>query len=175
MAKPLPTHYLHTERLSLRPLQDADAADLHRIWTKEAVRRFLWEGAIVPPSRTMRIIAASRDMFSAKGYGLWGVRPSESDMLIGFGGFWLFREPPELELLFGVADPLWGQGYATEIAGAVVRYGLRSLGMERIRASTDVENAASIRVLEKVGFRLERTAHAEGVETGFYSLDGTPK
>jgi RimJ/RimL family protein N-acetyltransferase len=170
----LPAHFLHTERLSLRPLTDADATELHRIWTKEAVRRFLWDGAIVPPSRTLRIIAASRDMFLAKGYGLWGVRAAESEGLIGFGGFWLFRDPPEPELLFGVTDPLWGHGYATELAGAVVRYGLRSLGMGQIRASTVVENAASIRVLEKLGFRHARTGKAEGVDTAFYVLDGTP-
>ena len=175
MTRPLPTHFLHTERLSLRPLSDADAADLHRIWTKEAVRRFLWDGAIVPPSRTLRIIAASRDMFTAKGYGLWGVRLAESDELIGFAGFWLFRDPPELELLFGVTDPLWGQGYATEAAGAVVRYGLRSLGMGQVRASTDAGNTASIRVLEKLDFRRSRTAEVDGLATAFYSLDGTPR
>jgi ribosomal-protein-alanine N-acetyltransferase len=170
--RPRPAHFLHTERLSLHPLTDDDAPGLHRIWTKEAVRRFLWDGAIVPPSRTLRIIAASRDMFAAKGYGLWGVRRLDEEELIGFGGFWLFRDPPELEILFGVTDPLWGRGYATELAGAVARYGIRTLGMEQIRASTDVGNSASIRVLEKLGFRHVKTAPVDGLDTAFYVLEG---
>lgn len=170
MTRPLPTLHLRTERLSLRPLDDADAAALHRIWTKEAVRRFVWEGALVPPSRTTRIIAASRDLFAAKGYGLWGVHRAESDDLIGFGGFWQFGNPPELELLFGLDEPLWGQGYATELAGAVVRYGGETLGMTEIRASTDVGNAPMVRVLEKLGFRRIRTGEVDGIETAFYVL-----
>jgi ribosomal-protein-alanine N-acetyltransferase len=42
--------------------------------------------------------------------------------LIGFCGLWPFREPPNLELLYGIAESLWGQGYATEVAHAVMTY-----------------------------------------------------
>ena len=170
MTRPLPSHHLRTARLSLRPLDDDDAAALHRIWTKEAVRRFVWEGALVPPSRTTRIIAASQELFAAKGYGLWGVHTAESDDLIGFAGFWQFRDPPELELLFGLDEPRWGQGYATELGEAVVRYGIETLGMTEIRASADVGNTAMVHALEKLGFRRIRTGEVDGIETAFYAL-----
>src|SRR5688500_15104773 len=63
----------------------------------------------------------------------------------------------ELELLYGVAEPLWGRGLATELANAMVTYAWATLGFSTIRASTDVANVASTRVLEKAGFT--RTRH----------------
>jgi ribosomal-protein-alanine N-acetyltransferase len=88
--------------------------------------------------------------------------------LIGFGGFWHFREPPELEILHGVAESGWNRNYATEIAQAVIEYGVHSLGMRTIRGSTDAANRASVRVFEKLGFRFERRASVGGLDTVFY-------
>jgi len=104
--------------------------------------------------------------------GLWGVTPHYAPDLIGFGGLWPFREPPELELVFGVAEHVWRQGYATEIARAVTTYCFTSLAMPAVRASTDVANVASIRVLEKLGFRFVRRDVVGGLDTVFYELAG---
>ncbi|MGD8794181.1 MAG: GNAT family protein [Anaerolineae bacterium] len=61
----------------------------------------------------------------------------------------------EGELGYELDPAHWGQGYATEAAGAMVRLGFEELDLHRIRAWTVAENAASRRVLEKLGFRLE--------------------
>lgn len=47
----------------------------------------------------------------------------------------------------------WGKGYATEIATALVDYGFKTLGLERILGTTHPENVASQRVLLKCGFK----------------------
>jgi ribosomal-protein-alanine N-acetyltransferase len=49
----------------------------------------------------------------------------------------------------------WAQGYATEVARAMVAFGFGELGLERISATCDPRNHASARVLEKAGLRLE--------------------
>jgi len=49
----------------------------------------------------------------------------------------------------------WGQGYGTELARALLEFGFRELGLHRIWATTDTENIASQRVLEKCGMRRE--------------------
>ncbi len=46
-------------------------------------------------------------------------------------------------------------GYATEAARAIVRFGFEELGLHRIAAWTVADNAASIRVLEKLGMKAE--------------------
>lgn len=47
----------------------------------------------------------------------------------GFAGIWPFRDPPEFELLYGVAEPLWGQGDAVEVSRAVLAYCYDTLDM----------------------------------------------
>lgn len=49
----------------------------------------------------------------------------------------------------------WGRGYATEAAQAVVAWALRQPSIRRVWATCDAENAASVRVLEKLGFKRE--------------------
>jgi ribosomal-protein-alanine N-acetyltransferase len=113
--------------------------------------------------------------------GLWLARPRNDDTLIGFGAFWFFRDPPELELLYGVADAEVGRGYGREIAGAVVDYGIRQLAMPIVRASTDAAHQRSRQLLEDLGFAFERRATVAGLDTAFYTLtpdrraaDGAP-
>lgn len=49
----------------------------------------------------------------------------------------------------------WGQGYATEAATAVIKFGFEQLGLHKIFATCDVENIGSARVLEKSGMKKE--------------------
>ena len=90
-------------------------------------------------------------------------------MLIGFGAFWYFRDPPELELLYGVADEHAGAGFGREIAHAITEYGFTALEMTTIRASTDEAHGRSRRLLETLGFEFERRAVIDGLDTVFYS------
>jgi RimJ/RimL family protein N-acetyltransferase len=57
-----------------------------------------------------------------------------------------------------------GKGYATEAAGEVLRHGLETLRLPNICAITAPENAASQRVLEKIGLRYVDTRQVEGIE-----------
>ena len=79
------------------------------------------------------------------------------------------REPPELELLYGVADNYLKQGYGREIARAVIQYGFSTLDMTEIRASCDEPNHDSRRLLEALGFSLRNRGLVNGLDTVFYS------
>jgi [ribosomal protein S5]-alanine N-acetyltransferase len=57
---------------------------------------------------------------------------------------------------FTLARAYWGRGLATEAARAFVDFGFHGLHLHRIVASVEVGNAASVRVIEKLGFRLWR-------------------
>ena len=161
---------LTTQRCVLRPITTDDAEPLHELWSSPGVRRFLWDDEVIPIARTRAAIEQSQRMFAAQAFGLWGAWSSASPGLIGFGGVWPFRDPPELELLYGVTERLWGRGYAAEVAQAVVTYCFDSLHMPVVRASTDVANTASVRVLEKLGFRFVRRSTVGGLPTVFYEM-----
>lgn len=162
---------LRTPRTRLRPIAPADRDVLHRLWTSPGVRRFLWDDEIIPIERTDAAIAQSGRMVAERTGGLWGMwLEQDAPGLHGFAGLWPFRDPPEIELVFGVAEPIWGRGYAPEVARAVTRYGFASLGLPIVRASTDAANAASIRVLEKLGFTLVERREAGGLDTVFFQV-----
>jgi [ribosomal protein S5]-alanine N-acetyltransferase len=153
--------------LQLAPLEPEDVEALHALWTAPRVRRFLWDDEVIPLDRTAEVVRTSGRLFAEQGFGLWAAR-EPGGRLVGFAGFWHFREPPELELLYGVLDEAWGRGYATEAARAIVAYGHDVLQMPVIRASTDGGNTASVRVLARLGFELTRRATVNGLDTLFF-------
>jgi RimJ/RimL family protein N-acetyltransferase len=89
-------------------------------------------------------------------------------MLVAFGGLWYYRGPPELELVYGIAETHWGRGLATELARALVDCAFGELGLAEVRASTDTANSSSVRVLEKLGFSLVGRAVVDNLDTVFY-------
>jgi ribosomal-protein-alanine N-acetyltransferase len=163
---------LRTSRLELQPLSLADTAPLHALWTAPGVRRYLWDDEVIPLDQTSAVVAESMRLFETAGYGLWGARLGATSDLMGFGGYWFFHEPPRLELLFGLAESHWGKGLATELASAVLTFGLTRRGFREVLASTDVANGRSVRVLARLGFALERQAISEGRDTLFFRYDG---
>jgi ribosomal-protein-alanine N-acetyltransferase len=64
-------------------------------------------------------------------------------------------EEPLADMGFELSPDHWGRGYATEAARAMVDWGFGEWGLDRIHAHCVSENAASARVLERVGMRLE--------------------
>jgi ribosomal-protein-alanine N-acetyltransferase len=89
------------------------------------VRRFLWDDRVIPREETATIVDESVRSFETRGFGLWGMFERRQASLAGFGGYWYFRQPPELELVFGVSPLRWGMGLATEATRAVIRFGLK--------------------------------------------------
>ncbi|PQZ87446.1 GNAT family N-acetyltransferase [Arthrobacter sp. MYb214] len=78
------------------------------------------------------------------------------DVLIGSASVWVTdRKAKAGEIGYTLNREYWGNGYAAETAGLLLRRGFEDLGLERISATCDARNAASIRVLEKTGFKLE--------------------
>ena len=160
---------IESARLILRPLTAAAVDVLHRLWTHPDVRRFLWDDEVIPHEQTAAIVETSAGMFRDNGYGLWGVSLGDAE-LIGFAGYWFFRDPPELELLYGIGADHWHRGFATEVARALVRYGFEQLEFTEVRGSTDALNVASACVLEKAGLQFHRRAATDGLDTVYYRL-----
>jgi RimJ/RimL family protein N-acetyltransferase len=68
---------------------------------------------------------------------------------------------PEFGLFYAVSWACQRQGYAAEATRALIDYAFHQLQLRRIVATTTYENAASIRVMEKVGMQIERNPYPE--------------
>ena len=65
--------------------------------------------------------------------------------------------PHEATLAFYIARPYWGRGIATEAGRAFVEHGFRDLGLVKIHAGMNAANLASVRVIQKLGFKWVRS------------------
>ncbi|KPL86737.1 GNAT family N-acetyltransferase [Herpetosiphon geysericola] len=92
-------------------------------------------------------------MYQRYGVGLCGVELAGT--LIGMAG--LIKRTPEAEIDLGYAflPEYWGQGYASEVAQALLTYAITTLKLPRIIATTHLENQQSIKVLERIGMQFE--------------------
>jgi RimJ/RimL family protein N-acetyltransferase len=159
---------LATDRCELRPVSPDDTTELHRLWTSPGVRRFLWDDEIISIERAAEAVSTSLELFEQHRFGLWAVRLKGFPQICGFTGVWPFHDPPEFELLYGVAEPLWGQGYAVEVSRAILTYCYDTLDMSVVCASINAPHVASARVLEKLGFTRVRHGTVGGSEHIFF-------
>ena len=163
-------HVIETERLILQPLGLPEAAELHALWTVAKVRRHLWDDRIVSFEETAEIVARSEQLFATLGFGLWSVRARGLTPLIGFGGYWYFREPPDLELIIVLHPRSWHRGLATDAGRALIRHGFDALGFTEIGGSADAANAASLRLMQRLGVRRQGRRTVAGLDTVFYAV-----
>lgn len=163
-------HVIETARLRLRPFTLDDVDDFHRLLIDPDVRKYLCDDKVLSREQAASFIDESLASFEANGFGLWAVLPREEDILIGFCGFWFFFDPPELQLMYGIAPDRWGQGLATEIARVMIQYGFEEYSFDRIITSADAPNLASLRVMEKAGMTFEKRVCINGSDLVYYAI-----
>jgi RimJ/RimL family protein N-acetyltransferase len=163
----LPAPVLHTARLRLRPFGDADADGLFALHSNASVLRY-WDA---PPwsdrERAGRFITACRAMAQEGTGARLAVDRVCDGRFIGWCS--LSRWNPDYRsasLGYCFDEPAWGQGYATEAAGVLLRWAFGTLDLNRVQAETDTRNVASARVLGKLGFVREGTLREDCVVNG---------
>jgi ribosomal-protein-alanine N-acetyltransferase len=158
----------------MRPFATDDVDELHRMWVDPGVRKFLWDDQIIPREMAVAVIEGSIDNFVKHGFGFWAVCFKDDPALVGFGGLRHFTEDggdkSEVEILYGVAIGHWGKAIATEAACAVLRYGFEEIGLEQIYAGADPPNAASFRVMEKIGMKFARRMTINELEAIYHVM-----
>jgi ribosomal-protein-alanine N-acetyltransferase len=116
------------------------------------------------PEQVAAQIAAHAAHWDHHGYGYWLFRDRESGETVGRGGLGATAVggPGGTEVGWAVAADLWGRGYATEQGAAAIGVAFDVLRLPEVVAYTMVGNAASRRVMEKLGFEYEReVVHAD--------------
>ena len=160
----LTENILETERLVLQRWTSADCDALFEILSDARVARFIADGKPFTREKTAEFLAWAEKYERENNFCRWKVIEKSSGNVIGSCGFANPAGSPEIELGFLFAPQSRGKGYATEIAAAATSYGFGKLGFRQIIAMTDLENAASHRVLEKIGFARRGVEIIGGVE-----------
>lgn len=153
-----PTYPIRTERLLLRPFAPGDLDALVAIHGDPDVVRFLYDG--VRTHEDLRPVLeekATRTELAKEGDSLnLAAVAAETGELVGdVVLFWRSEEHRMGEVGYILNPAHAGRGYATEASRALLRLGFEELGLHRIVGRLDARNAASARVLERLGMRRE--------------------
>jgi ribosomal-protein-alanine N-acetyltransferase len=148
---------LRTQRLLIREFVMDDAADVHAYAGEAETVRYMDWGPNTE-AQTLDFLhrkLASQRMLPRAEYEL-AVVLRESGGVIGGVGLRVSRPEQFAGDIGYVFNPrLWGQGYCTEAAAALLTFGFGELKLHRIYATCDPENRASARVMEKIGMQYE--------------------
>jgi ribosomal-protein-alanine N-acetyltransferase len=134
---------IRTPRLTLRTARPDDLEAMHAVLSDPRATRW-WS---TPPHGTLDQTRAWLDGMIANG-------PDHPDFVVELDGRVIgkagFYEMPDVGYI--LHPDVWGRGLALEAVGAVIDHVFRSRDVETLTADVDPENAASIRLLERLGF-----------------------
>ncbi len=148
---------LKTRRLLLRDFCEDDWRAVHEYASDpRVVRHMIWgPNTVRQTKRFIREILASQRKKPRDEFELAVIRRSDNLLLGGCGIRIKSFTNRDGDIGYVFRRDVWGQGYATEAARAVLDYGFRRLKLHRIWATCDVKNKGSARVLEKIGMTRE--------------------
>jgi len=158
---------LRTARLTLRPLESGDAADLHVMMSDPAVMAFWDSVEIDKPEVTAQVLREQLDEMAQGLAFYWAIRRDSDAAFVGTCDLSdIDKRHRRAEVGFMLARHAWGQGYGLEATHAVVGHAAASLGLRRLSARAHVGNQRSVELLTRLGFR------QEGMLRGHVERDG---
>ena len=147
---------LTTDRLVLRETAPHDVEAVFAMESDPVAMRY-WSR---PPMQEMAEAQASVERamtyFAARVGMRWSITRPGEDRLLGHVSLFNLHEPSDRgDIGYGLARANWGQGFMHEALSAVIEYAFGPLGLRRLEADVHPANAASLRAVERLGFRRE--------------------
>ena len=157
---------IETERLRLRRFHLEDLEPFFQLCSRPEVIRYA-------QARPLESLAQAREYMEAvpfrdyatHGYGRFACVWKATGEVIGFSGIKYVPEIDDNELGYRFLPEYWGRGLATEAGRASIDFARDTLRLARLVALIHPDNVASVGVVGKLGFALER-------QTGFSGLPG---
>lgn len=146
-----------TERLQLRAFTLRDAAFIVRLVNTEGWLRFIGDRNVRTENQACTYLENGPiKSYRENGFGLWAVELIGSQQLVGMCGLLKRDYLSYPDLGFAFLPEFAGQGLAFEAANAVIVYAQHKFGFITLNAITNPDNARSIKLLEKLGFAVEK-------------------
>ena len=160
---------LRTERLILRRMSRDDRNDMFEYASDPTVTRYLLWEPHTDRHYTARYLAYVQSRYRAGEFFDWAVIYAPSGKMIGTCGFCAIDFNNAAGEVGYVLNPaFWHHGIAPEALCEVIRFGFKTLGLNRIEARYIVGNEASLRVMQKAGMVFEGIARSSLLHRGRY-------
>ena len=162
-----------TERLVIREIDENDAAFINELLNSPGFLRYIGDRGVRTDDDARAFIRDRyRTSYEDNGYGLYGVLLKNDGSPVGMCGFVRRDTLPGPDLGFAFLPEHEGKGYGQESSIAVLKFGRDELAFTDLYAITTLDNAASIKLLEKLGFTFDKTIETPDGETlRLFSID----
>lgn len=156
--------------IRLRGVRESDIDGLYALFSDPRVMRYWSRGPMTERQEAVDYAKTLIADFSTRSALRWIVADPESDQLMGTCALYdLNPQHARAGLGYALMPECWGKGLAREAATLALCYGFLELGLHRIEADTEPNNARSNRVLEALDFRREgllreRFRHPDGIQ-----------
>ena len=161
-----------TSRLILRKFNESDVESIFGFRGDQEVMRFSITGPETREEIQTKYLPSCLRRYSRDGLGQWAVVRKSDGICIGECGICVqgVDGEKEFEISYRMRRDCWGAGLATEAARACCDYGFKQAGLRRLISIIESGNAASIRVAEKMGMKLEKRATFHNIPVLIYSV-----
>jgi [ribosomal protein S5]-alanine N-acetyltransferase len=156
--------------IRLRGVRETDIDGLFQLFSDPQVMRYWSRGPMTARREAVDYAKTILDGFVKRDLLNWIVADAESDAMIGTATLYEINpQHARAGLGYALMPECWGKGLAREAATLALCYGFLELGLHRIEADTEPNNARSNRLLEALGFRREgllreRFRHPDGIQ-----------
>ncbi|WP_226998827.1 GNAT family N-acetyltransferase [Flavisolibacter tropicus] len=148
---------IETDRLIVSDFNLDDAAFIIKLVNSPGWLQYIGDRNIKSPEEARQYLEnGPLKSYKQWGFGLYRVALKNTNTAIGMCGLIKREVLDGIDIGFALLPAYEGQGYAYEAAKAVLDYAAKDLGMKRMLAITMVDNAASIKLLQKLGLRFEK-------------------
>jgi len=161
---------LETERLVLDTWQPSDWLLLRPIATDPEVMRYITGGAPWTDEQIQSFAERQRATYAERGFCRWKLLLKPAAEMIGFCGVGYWRNCSDPEIGWWLARAHWGRGLATEAARAALRHAFERTELNRIVSVAKTGNAASIRIMRKLGLTFDAEFEDEGSRLVRYAI-----
>ena len=153
---------IETSRLMLRWLDLGDAEFIYQLVNDPQWLRFIGDKQVADLDGARRYIEdGPRAMYRQFGFGLNRVALKDSDTAIGICGLLQRESLPLADLGFAFLPGFRSQGYAREAADAILQHAYLILRQTRVAAIVNPDNLSSIKLLDKLGFHIDKQIQIE--------------
>ncbi|MDE1548827.1 GNAT family N-acetyltransferase [Jeotgalibaca caeni] len=163
---------IECERLTLRPIELSDAADMFEYASDEENTRYVFE----QHKNLEETKDAIATFFMANPAGKYAIELKETKKMIGTIDIRVVEEHKHAEIGYVLNKRYWGKGYMTEAATALLQLAFESMKLEKVYACHDADNVSSGKVMIRLGMQREgilrqhRIHKGKRIDTVYYGI-----
>lgn len=148
------TPKLETDRLILREIHSDDAEAIFSCWMQdENVSRYMWWKASNDISEAKEFVEFELENLNNDKWDRWIIILKGINEIIGTCLIFFNNDEKHWDISYNLGKKFWGNGYVTEAMSTVIKYAVEVKKINEISTSYAIENLASGRVLQKLGFQ----------------------